>query len=129
VQPVRSLNNRIAGKLAAWLCSMWLFWLLTILIWATVFFQRPEGAQGWILFLVSVFFQGVALPVLGFVSNQQGERTERVLQETHDKVLSEFAELKEMHEAQAYEMAAIKAMHRELHELVREVRHGERSGA
>lgn len=76
---------------------MWTFWTLTLLIALALLLERPAGAQGWVLFVVSIFFQGVALPVLAFVSNQQGDRTERVLRETHDAVLQELAEIKQLH--------------------------------
>ncbi|SIS88041.1 hypothetical protein [Alicyclobacillus vulcanalis] len=111
---MQKINKIIASKLAAALSSMTLFWILTLLIWATILFQRPEGAQGWILFLVSVFFQGVSLPVLAFVSNEQGDRTEAILNETHDTVMSELAELRRMHEEQKAEIAELKTIHREL---------------
>jgi len=111
---IRRMNAWLAERMANMLSSMWLFWGLTILIWATVILQRPSGPQGWILFLVSVFFQGVSLPVLAFVSNIQGDRTEKLLRETHDAVMSELTELRRMHEEQATELAELRAVHREL---------------
>ena len=95
---------------------MWLFWGLTLLVLLALALQRPSGAQGWILFWVSIFFQGVALPVLAFVSNKQGERMERVLRETHDSVLAELSEIKAMHESQAEELATLRAINQRLSE-------------
>lgn len=94
---MRRFNDWLADKLAAALSTMWLFWALTLLVFAALLAQTPNGAQGWILFWVSIFFQGVALPVLAFVSNKQGDRMERVLRETHDAVLQELTEVKQMH--------------------------------
>ncbi len=76
--------------------EMWLFWFLTILIWSTVLFERPRGAQGWILFLVSVFFQGVGLVVINYTSAKQGRMTIALLQETHDTVMNELRDMKKM---------------------------------
>lgn len=95
---MKRLNNIIANALAQGLSSMALFWVLTILIFSTLLIQEPVGAQGWILFIVSIFFQGVALPVLAFVSNAQGDRMESLLRETHDTTLDELRELRDMHE-------------------------------
>jgi hypothetical protein len=44
---------------------------------------------------VAVFFQGVALPVLGYVAWKSGERVEKVIKETHDVVLEELKIIKE----------------------------------
>ena len=95
---------------------MWLFWGLTLLVLLALALQRPSGAQGWILFWVSIFFQGVALPVLAFVSNKQGDRMERVLRETHDSVLTELSEIKAMHAAQTEELATLRAINQRLSE-------------
>ena len=91
---MKRMNDWLANRMALWLSSMGMFWALTLLILLALALQRPSGAQGWVLFVVSIFFQGVALPVLAFVSNQQGDRTERVLRDTHDGVLSELAAAK-----------------------------------
>lgn len=95
---IRQINGWISERLSNWLATMWTFWILTLLIVSTLLIQLPNGAQGWILFVVSVFFQGVALPVLALVSNRQGDRMESVLRETHDVVLDELRELRAMHE-------------------------------
>lgn len=95
---IRKVNSWIADRLSNGLATMWTFWILSMLIVSTLLIQLPSGAQGWILFVVSVFFQGVALPVLALVSNRQGDRMESVLRETHDAVLDELRELRAMHE-------------------------------
>lgn len=116
---LKRFNEWLADQLSKWLATMAMFWVLTVLVLSTLLFQTPSGAQGWVLFIVSIFFQGVALPVLAFVSNKQGDRMERVLRETHDGVLAELADTKAMHAAQAEELAELRSTHNEITALVR----------
>lgn len=94
---VKRINDWLADHMSRWLSQMWLFWLLTVAILATLFFERPQGVQGWILYWVSVFFQGVALVVINYTSDKQGRTSQALLQETHDEVMAELAEMKEIH--------------------------------
>ncbi|HAU31439.1 MAG: hypothetical protein XD78_1081 [Desulfotomaculum sp. 46_296] len=84
-------NNLLAGKLADWLSTMAMFYGITFLVLLPLIWQRPASLVGWAQYLVSVFFQGVALPVLGFVAKKEGERNSRILQEIHDVVMGELA--------------------------------------
>ncbi len=111
---MKKINDWVADHLAIAMSSMWLFWLLLLTCLVAYGIQPPTNAQGQILFWVSILFQGVALPVLAFVSNQQGDRTERVLRETHDAALAEFQTLKEMHQSQADELAELRELHKTL---------------
>ena len=110
---VFGFNDRMAAMMSRGLSSMWTFWTLTLLIGLALILQRPVGAQGWVLFVVSIFFQGVALPVLAFVSNQQGDRTEGILRETHDTVMRELEDLRVLHEERSQELAELRALHEE----------------
>lgn len=92
---MKRFNDLIADKLSAAMATMTLFWLLLILDVAGAIIDPPQNVQAWLLWGVSILFQSVALPVLAFVSNKQAERTEKVLRETHDKVLEEFNMIKE----------------------------------
>lgn len=87
-------NAWIADHLSTWMITMEAFWILVVLTWGSVAISRPAGAQGWDLFLVSIFFQGAALPILGLVSQKQGDRMERVMRETHDAAMEEVALLR-----------------------------------
>ena len=107
------MNEWIAEKLATVMSTMALFWILLIACLLAYVVQPPNGAQAQILFWVSITFQGVALPVLAFVSNQQGDRTERILRETHDGVLSELAAAKERMSTQEQLLAELRSMHAE----------------
>ena len=93
------------------------FWILVVLTWGSVAISRPAGAQGWDLFLVSIFFQGVALPILGIVSQKQGDRMERVMRETHDAAMEEMsllrdevADIKALRAEEAEELALLRQM-------------------
>ncbi len=114
---MKNFNNFIANKLSAAMATMALFWLLLILDVAGVIIDPPASAQGWLLWGVSILFQSIALPVLAFVSNKQAERTEKVLRETHDQVLSEFKELKYLHRAHHAELEELKALQAEIARL------------
>jgi hypothetical protein len=92
---LKRFNDWLGDKLAYWLSTMACFYLISIAILATLFFQRPQGVQAWLMFWVTVFFQGAALPVLGYVSRKAGERQEQILNETHDAVMEELALVKE----------------------------------
>lgn len=93
---MKRFNDWLGDKLAFWLSTMGCFYLISIAILATLFFQRPEGVQAWLLFWVTVFFQGVALPVLGYVARKSGEKQEQVLNETHDAVMEELVLVREL---------------------------------
>ena len=75
---------------------MFLFWFLTALDVAGAIVDPPQNIQAWLLWGVSIFFQSVALPVLALVSNRQGDRMEKKLDETHDKVFEVIADLHEI---------------------------------
>lgn len=99
------------------------FYALNVLIIAAVIANPPTTIQGWLLVIVSEYYQGVALPGLGAgtkkteaANKEENEKTRQLLQETHDAAIAEIAQLREIHEANAQELAEIKEIHRELHE-------------
>jgi len=88
-------NDWLGDKLAYWLSTMAMFYIITAMVMVPLFFQRPEGLVGWMQYAISVFFQGAALPVLGYVASRAGDKQERVLNETHDTVIEELRLIKE----------------------------------
>lgn len=114
-------NDWLANRMSVWMSQMWLFWLLSILILGTLIFQRPQGIQGWALFFVSVFFQGVGLVVINYTSDKQGRQTLLLLQDTHDATLKELAGLRDLYVAQSEELAELKQMHQELHTVTNQI--------
>jgi hypothetical protein len=98
VRKLSELNAFIAKKVSTVMSSMTLFWILVVLNVGALFLQAPQGAQGWLLWGVSIFFQSIALPLLGYVSDQQGKKSTSLLTETHDTVMEELQDIKDMRE-------------------------------
>jgi membrane protein implicated in regulation of membrane protease activity len=102
-EKINKANNFLANKMSIIMSSMWLFWILAVVIVVAGLMQPPDTPYMFVMFVISAGFQAVALPVLAFVSNIQGERQEKVMKETHDAVMKELklvreenAELKEL---------------------------------
>ena len=101
------------------------FYALSLLILFAVIVSPPTSIQGWLLVIVSEYYQGVALPGLGAASKlaelaakQEGSITRKLLQETHDAAMKQMEEIKQMHKEQASELAEIKSLHQELHQFI-----------
>lgn len=92
---VRRFNDWMGDRLAFWLSTMACFYLISLLVMVPLFFSRPEGLVSWVEYVVQSIFQGIALPVLGYVSRVAGERQEKVLIETHDTVMEQLSVLKD----------------------------------
>jgi len=92
---MNQFNDWLGDKLAYWLCTMAMFYIITAIVMVPLFFERPQSLVGWMQYAISVFFQGAALPVLGYVSSRAGEKQERVLNDTHDTVMEELILIKE----------------------------------
>lgn len=75
--------------------SMWLFWVLALVILIAGLLQPPDTPYTFVMFVISAGFQAVALPVLAFISNIQGEKQAKMLKETHDTVMKELKILRE----------------------------------
>ena len=89
-------NEWFAIKLANALATMVMFFGVTFLTLSILFFQKPTTPLEWVQYIVQTFFQGVALPVLAFVAKIEGNKQQKLLQETHDAVMSEMKEIKGM---------------------------------
>jgi hypothetical protein len=95
---LKRINERIATSLSDILSTMACFWVIAILVLAVLEFQCPHTPLEWIQYVVQTFFQGVALPVLAFVSKKEGDRSRKMNTETHDIVMKEFRDLKDLHD-------------------------------
>ena len=89
-------NEWLATKLADALANMVMFFGVTVLTMSILFFQTPHTPLEWVQYIIQTFFQGVALPILAFVAKIEGNRQQKLLQETHDAVMDEMKEIKEM---------------------------------
>ena len=73
------LMDKLAEVLADSLASMIMFWIVTLLVLLPLIWNRPDGGVAWIQYIVAVFFQGVALPVLGYTAKLSGKRTDAII--------------------------------------------------
>jgi len=71
--------DKLAEILSDSLSSMTMFWIITLMVLVPLYFNQPTNLVGWIQYIISVFFQGVALPVLGYTSKLSGKRTDEVI--------------------------------------------------
>ena len=101
--------------MAFWLSTMACFYFILALVIIPLFFQHPTGLVPWVQYLVQSIFQGIALPVLGYVARMSGEKQERVVNETHDAVMEELAIVKE-------ELVLAREERQEMQELLKEFR-------
>ena len=70
------------------------FRILTLIIIIASIIQPPTNLYQWLVLIVSVFYQGVALPGLGYHSKlseaaaeREGQASRKLLQDTHDIVV------------------------------------------
>lgn len=113
---MKRLDDWIADHVTRAVASMKLFYALNIVVGVAIIYQHPANIEGWLLVVVSVWFQGVALPPIAKMSQIQGDRMEKVLRETHDVLMAELSEIKAMHESQAEELATLRAINQRLSE-------------
>ena len=93
---MKKVHKQFAEILADGLATMIVFYAITFLTLSILFFQAPKTPLEWIQYAIQCFFQGVALPVLAFVAKISGERQEKLLQETHDIVMREIKDIKNL---------------------------------
>ena len=69
---------------------MEMFYIVTFCVLMPLVVQRPSGILGWIQYLSTAVLQASALPLLGYVSQKSSDKTNILLQETHDMVMVQF---------------------------------------
>ena len=79
LQNYNALMVKLAEILSNSLASMAMFWVISLLVIIPLFFNQPTNLVGWMQYIVAVFFQGVALPVLGYTSKLSGKRTDEII--------------------------------------------------
>ena len=114
-------NQWLGDKLSYILSTMAMFYGVSFLVLATLFFQTPTSLVTWIQYIISVFFQGVALPVLGYTSRKSGELQAQLLRETHDTVMSELDYIKRQQEAARMEREELEKIISEIREMTAEI--------
>jgi hypothetical protein len=117
----RKFNDWLGDRLSYFLSTMAMFYGIAFLVIAPLIFQKPANLVGWMQYIVAVFFQGVALPVLGYTSRKSGETQAKLLLETHDTVMSELSYIKEQQIYSKEEIASQKKIILELHQIIKEI--------
>ena len=118
---MKSFNDWLGDKLSFVLSTMAMFYGIAFLVVAPLFFQRPTTLVTWMQYIVAVFFQGVALPVLGYTSRKSGEVQAKMLQETHDTVMKELDFIKKQHETSKIERDELQKIVREIKDMTAEI--------
>jgi len=118
---MKSFNEWLGNKLAIFLSTMGCFYLVFALVVVPLFFAHPNDLVGWVQYVVQSIFQGIALPILGYVAKKSGDNQERVLNETHDTVMKEFVLIKEEMNLVKQELILAKEERNALTELMKEV--------
>jgi len=118
---MKKFNEWFGDKLAFWLSTMGCFYLILALVIVPLFFERPTGLVGWVQYIVQSIFQGIALPVLGYVARIVGDKQEKILTETHDAVMEELTVLKDELRLAREERQALKSLVHELQTSARKM--------
>jgi hypothetical protein len=114
-------NQWLGDKLSYILSTMAMFYGVSFLVLATLFFQTPTSPVTWIQYIISVFFQGVALPLLGYTARKSGELQAQLLRETHDTVMNELDYIKRQQEAARVEREDLEKIISEIREMTAEI--------
>jgi dolichyl-phosphate-mannose--protein O-mannosyl transferase len=110
------INQWLGDRISYALSTMGMFYVVALLVLVPLIWQRPQGLVGWMQYVIAVFFQGTALPVLGYVARKSGESQEKMLKETHDTVMEELVLIKEELRLASEERNALTALFEELHQ-------------
>lgn len=89
------------------------FYVLNFLVLTAVFLQPPKDIEGILLVVVSIYYQGVALPGLGSSQKAEGELTRKTQQETHDVVMQELETMQKNQETNAQMLVTLQETHEE----------------
>lgn len=112
----RKLNDWLGDKIAFWLSTMACFYIIGLLCLIPLLFQQPHGMVAWAQYIIQSIFQGVALPVLGYVARMAGEKQDKLMNETHDAVMEELMDVKEELKLAREERQAMKMLIHALHQ-------------
>jgi hypothetical protein len=109
------INDAVGEKVSNAFSSMITFYIVAILVLVPLIWQRPQGIVGWMQYAIAVVFQGTALPILGYVARKAGETQDKLLGDTHEKVIEELKLIKE-------ELGLAKQERQDLQVLVKQLR-------
>lgn len=120
---MQKFNDWLGDKLSYWLSTMAVFYGVAFLILSTLLFEKPSNLIEWLHYLISVFFQGIALPLLGYTSRKAGDVQGKLLIETHDASMQELDLIKKQQEEYRKELVNQRIIIKELHQIIKEIHH------
>jgi hypothetical protein len=112
----KKFNDFIGDKFSFALSTMEMFWLVLVLVLLPLLFQHPDTLISWIQYLSTAVLQAVALPLLGYTTKKSGESQEKIIKDTHDILMNELKEAKEIRKQQLNMMKEIKQIHEHYHQ-------------
>ena len=111
-------NDYVGDKFSLALSTMEMFWIVLIVVLLPLLWQRPDSMIAWVQYASTAILQAVALPLLGYTTKKSGESQEKVIKETHDILMSELLEAKELRKQQMEMMIEIKEIHDHYHDAL-----------
>lgn len=76
---MKKFNDWIAEKMSYALATMFMFYIITFLVIIPLLYSQPTSIVAWASYLSSVVFQGIALPILGYTSRKNGQKTDELI--------------------------------------------------
>ena len=76
---MKKFNDWIAEKMSYALATMFMFYIITFLVVIPLLYSQPTSIVAWASYFSSVVFQGIALPVLGYTSRKNGQKTDELI--------------------------------------------------
>ena len=107
----KKFNDYVGDIFSFALSTMEMFWIVLIVVLLPLLWQRPDSFIAWVQYASTAILQAVALPLLGYTTKKSGESQEKIIMETHDILMNELLEAKELRKQQIEMMVDIKEMH------------------
>lgn len=101
--------------------SMTTFWLLLVMVLIPII-PTFSSSMSTIQFISSGVIQLIALPLILVGQNLIGAASEKRAQEDHEKLITQFEEIKHIHNLNKNSIEEIKDMHKDLHQLISVIR-------
>lgn len=119
---IRQFNLKLATKLSNLNATMWTWYVLSIGILSCILLSPPKDIQGWLLVIVTVYYQGASLPVISFTSKIEGELTRKLLKAINDISQLERQDIKKLLEEAKDDRADNKHLLEEIHNMHKEMK-------
>lgn len=98
LKKLTNFNEKLGVILSDGLSSMQMFYIVFFCVVLPLLVEHPSSLIAWIQYLSTAILQAVALPLLGFTTKKSGDAQEKVIKESHDILINQFVELKNLHD-------------------------------